>query len=171
VEKTHSSLSSENVSCAKPFRSSMRARVATPHFLLRSRISRASAAVATTFWRRTIDGRGIARAAVTAGARRRPLRPAIRGRVRSARDRSLHPPPFVRSKSAPIFPGVNLHSVYSEQISQKWQSRKVAETPQINGAPGEIRTPGLLVRSRRADFVGSCFSTTQQARPHSKQAP
>ena len=28
------------------------------------------------------------------------------------------------------------------------------------GAPGEIRTPGLLVRSRRDDFIGSLFSTT-----------
>src|SRR5271165_2912712 len=30
----------------------------------------------------------------------------------------------------------------------------------IIGAPGEIRTPGLLVRSRRDDFIGSYFSTT-----------
>jgi hypothetical protein len=29
-----------------------------------------------------------------------------------------------------------------------------------DGAPGEIRTPGLLVRSRRVDFIGSYFSTT-----------
>jgi hypothetical protein len=28
------------------------------------------------------------------------------------------------------------------------------------GAPGEIRTPGLLVRSRKDDFIGSYFSTT-----------
>jgi hypothetical protein len=29
-----------------------------------------------------------------------------------------------------------------------------------NGAPGEIRTPGFLVRSRSDDFIGSYFSTT-----------
>jgi len=31
---------------------------------------------------------------------------------------------------------------------------------QIGGAPGEIRTPDLLVRSRSDDLIGSCFSTT-----------
>jgi len=29
-----------------------------------------------------------------------------------------------------------------------------------DGAPGEIRTPDLLVRSRKGDFIGSYFSTT-----------
>ena len=32
--------------------------------------------------------------------------------------------------------------------------------PSKFGASGEIRTPGLLVRSRRDDLIGSYFSTT-----------
>jgi hypothetical protein len=66
--------------------------------------------------------------------------------------------PFVRKGRCKVYDRIDLDA-RMQQDKCRARAWKGTLWPVI-GAPGEIRTPGLLVRSLRDDFIGSCFSTT-----------